>query len=1195
MATYVVGSGGGKAGGGSARVAVEAPNTLKSKSYVKIVEVLAEGEIEGLTNGMQSIFLEDTPLQNADGTFNFSDVVVEERTGTLSQSVSKIGGQTAVTDSVGTEVKQATPITYTITSAEADRARVAIRVPALTDQNTSNGDLNGSSVSLKIEYQPNGGSFIQPIVGYSTVALNPNSFTDVTSIQGAVNVTLHSEVVAVQSANGDHTRYVDKYFPSALTFQYNKDNAGWITFYTKTVQRGENTGVPFSLNTVQTSSYAIRVLVDIGSVSFSFLNGSKPSGEIIITGKTTSPYERDVEFELMGTAPWIIKVTRLTADSGSSSLQNKTYLSSVTTIFNEKFRYPGTAYVAISLDAEQFSSIPSRAYDVKLLKIKVPSNYDPIARTYTGVWDGTFQVKWSDNPAWCFYDLLTSARYGLGERIDVAQIDKWTLYDIAQYCDELVDDGEGNLSPRFTCNVLIQSREEAYKVLQDMASVFAGLSYWGATEGGFSGIISVQDKPQPTADFVFNNSNVQDGVFSYSTANKNTQYNVAYVTYNEPTQKYEQAVVYVPDNQRILDDGFVRDTNIVAFGCTSKAQAIRLGRRMLFANYYENEIVNFTVGADGAIPQIGGVIKVSDSLRTGERRGGRVVEYIDSTHLKLDAAFEFIFGITYSISVIDFSGNVHESVLVNPATTTDTIELVTALSNMAKNSAFIISDSGLESELFKVVSVSETEQHVYQITGTKYNASKYGYVDDLINITVPDTSNADLNGQATDLSVKEILYETGTTVETRLTLSWKPPLFASGYIVKYSNGLNENVVTVETNHPSIDINSAKETIYTFSIICKNILGQLSQPTTFIYEVIGKSAPPATIQNFSARALGTSALLQWDLSEDLDVRVGGRVELRFTPIMDTPKWENGFKIVDVAGNQTQAVAPLMRGTYMAKAVDSAGNYSFTAAFASSEFAEIEKLNVVEQFQEHPTFSGTKVNLVVQDSTLALGSNTNIDSVLDPLDTWIFFDTPTGVETSGTYFFSNVLDLVQKFTVRVSATLNFRVEDLANYIDGRYANIDTWISFDGDVVNDYSLKLFVATTDDDPLGTPVWSDWSEFTVADYTARAMKFKLEFAVGQPRFNIFVTELAISADVPDRVAGEENISCPTSGVSINFTPPFAKTPAIAINIDGMQTGDYYTITSKSNSGFTITVYDSTNTAVARQIDWIAKGYGYLQ
>jgi len=1196
MATFIAGAGGGgKGGGGSARVAVEAPNTLKSKSYAKIVEVLCEGEIEGLAEGMQSIFLENTPLQNADGTFNFEDIVVETREGTLAQGITKIGTTTESTASIGTEIKQTTPVLHTISNSDVDRARVAIRVPALTSQNTSNGDLNGTSVSLLVEYNPNGAGWIQAPVGFSSVTLSASSFTGVTLASGSYALTSASTTeYYCTGREGNNCRNVTKYSPSTATLQYQKDGGAWTTFRTYTFTGKQN--LPFSLPVLEASTYSIRALMSSGTASLTYLSGNKTSGEVTISGKTTSPYEREVEFTLTGSAPWLIRVSRITPDSVSSSLQNKTYLSSVTSIFEEKFRYPATAYVALSIDAEQFSSIPSRAYDVKLLKIKIPTNYDPIARTYTGVWDGTFKVEWSDNPAWCFYDLITNKRYGLGERIEVSQVDKWALYDIAQYCDELVDNGDGVLEPRFTCNVLIQTREEAYKVLQDMASIFAGITYWGSTSDGFQGIIPVQDKPEETVSYIFNNSDVVDGVFSYQTANATTQYNAVYVTYNDPSDEYKQKVVYVGDDEAISQDEFVNDTSIVAFGCTSRAQAVRLGRRVLFANKYENDVVTFSTGADGVVPQIGSIIKVSDELRTGERRGGRVVEKISNTSIEIDSPFTFLSGTAYKLSFIKFDATVVEVDVTTTGTTSAIVEFTPALTDtIAKNTPFVISDVGLEAELFKVVSVSETDQHTYAVSAVKHIPNKYGYIDDLVNPTLADTSNLTFREPVSDVTASEVLYLEGVSIRSKLTVSWKPARFSSSYRVTY-NVNDGNNVTLDTPYPSIDILNTEQGLYEISIVSVDILGGVSSPSVNTFQVLGKLSPPADVENFSVSAFANAANVTWKLHPDLDVNIGGFIDIRHTSKTVDYKWEDGSPIATVAGNATSAIVPLLAGTYMAKALDASGIYSTNAAFSDSSFAQLQQLNVVVTNQQQTDWLGNKTNVAKVGDKLTLLSDGTIDDVTSLIDELASIDLlDFSVLSSGEYEFDNYIDIGSVATSRVTSAIEYLAYDLADQIDSRTTLIDDWVSFDGNVINTSYVTLFISTTEDDPSSmSAVWTSWRSFIVADYKARGFRFKLVFTNSVPTNNIDVSRAEIQIDMPDRVEGRDDIVCPIGGYSVVYTAPFYVKPSVAIRVDNMQQGDWWEITNNTASGFDIKFRDSGGTYVSRQFDYISKGYGYV-
>lgn len=525
----IIGAKGGKSGGSSGGGLKEDPDSLRSASYVRVLDLVSEGEIAGLVDGAKSIYFDNVPLQNADGTYNFKDVVWAATAGTQGQAaIAQFTGTESITSS-GVEIKKATPVEFVVSDAGVDLVRVAIQVPALSETNTSSGNISGTKVDFKIEVKGSNTAFSQ-----------------------AVSDT--------------------------------------------------------------------------------------------ISGKTTSGYVREhtINPSAYGAAPWTFRITRLTDDSSSSTLQNKTYLSSYSQINTEKFRYPNSAMVGVSVDAKQFSSIPVRTYDLKLKIVKVPVNYDPVARTYTGSWNGTFKWAWTDNPAWVFYDLVTNTRYGLGEYINESLVDKWGLYEVAKYCDQLVPNGYGGTEPRFTCNLYLQSREDAFKVLQDLASIFRGMVYW---MGG--SVTVVQDSPK-TPIYQFTNGNVVDGLFHRESSDIKSRHNVALVTWNNPANAYQQEVEYVADEELIQQWGFVNQTEIAAFGCTSRGQARRAGRWLLYTERFETNTISFAVGADGAIPYPGCLVQISDANKAGERRGGRLMA-ASSTTATLDAPVTLATGVAYTL------------------------------------------------------------------------------------------------------------------------------------------------------------------------------------------------------------------------------------------------------------------------------------------------------------------------------------------------------------------------------------------------------------------------------------------------------------------------------------------------------------------------------------------------------------------
>ena len=350
-----------------------------------------------------------------------------------------------------------------------------------------------------------------------------------------------------------------------------------------------------------------------------------------IKGALSSPYAKSVEIELPidqaklsdtrgDFIGWELRIHKRTEEPTTPDVRNEVVVDNIVEETQDKFIYPKSYVVKNTFDAENFSQIPERAYDMRLTKVKIPSNYDPITRTYYQDWDGTFSTEksatygasaqtnrplgryWTDNPAWCFYDLITNKRYGLGKYVDTSTLDKWTLYEIGRYCDELVEDYDNGLEPRFSCNIIIQSRADAYQVLNDMASIFRGIVYYN---GG--NLFAVQDSLKDPI-FQFNNTSVENGEFKYSSTSAKVRHTVAVVRYNDKNNKFEPAVEYVEDVDGIRKYG-IKEKEISAFGCTSKSQAKRLGRWILATESNETETVSFTCGHEGAILRPGDVLR----------------------------------------------------------------------------------------------------------------------------------------------------------------------------------------------------------------------------------------------------------------------------------------------------------------------------------------------------------------------------------------------------------------------------------------------------------------------------------------------------------------------------------------------------------------------------------------------------------
>ncbi|MDT8894171.1 phage tail protein [Halomonas sp. I1] len=648
-AEQIQGEKGGKGGGGSQRVPREAPNTLRSASKARIIDLIGEGPIVGLADDLKSIYLDDTPLQNEDGSFNFDGVNVYTREGDPDQA--HIPGFPAVetVQDVSVQVTQGSPVVRSITNQAADAVRVTVQLPALSRQNKENGDLLGTSVEVAIDVRPDGGAW--------------------------------------QEARRD-----------------------------------------------------------------------------LIEGKTTSPYQRTYRCELPGSAPWEVRVRRLTEDSDSAVLSNDTYWASYTEVIDAKLSYPDSALVALEVDAQQFgSTIPSRSYDLKGRIIRVPSNYDPEARTYSGIWDGSFKLAWSDNPAWIYYDLAGNARYGA----DLANVDKWGLYTIGQYCDELVPDGYGGEEPRFTFNTQMANAEEAFTALQTLASAFRGMTYWGTNT-----VMAVADMPAEPAKLV-GPANVIGGEFQREGSGLKARHSVALVTWNDPEDGYRQQIEVIEDPDAIQQYGW-RKTEVVAAGCTSRGQAHRMGKWILYSERAETETLSYRAGLDHADLRPGEIIAVSDPARAGARLTGRLLATgIES--LTLDAVPDDTSNGTWYLDVVMPSGGIERREIAS--FDGQAVELTSPLSAEPVDGAmWVLSSSSVEPEHFRVLSVTEEDAHTYAITALAHDPDKFARVEQGLDLPERPDSLVPTGPVIAPLSidVQAFTYLAGGTEHQGLSISWTP-------------------------------------------------------------------------------------------------------------------------------------------------------------------------------------------------------------------------------------------------------------------------------------------------------------------------------------------------------------------------------------------------------------------------------------
>jgi predicted phage tail protein len=1070
MSEVIVGrKGGGKGGGssgGSARAAVEAPDSLRSRQHVRVLHAICEGEIEGVVGGHQGIFFDDVPLQNPDGSYNFTSVSIDTRTGTQWQSYMPITGLEAE-QSVGVELRGWIPIERAITDTDADAVRVTVGVPQLYSQNTQNGDTGGSSAIFRLEAKLGSGAW----------------------------------------------------------FQMCED--------------------------------------------------------ILINGKTMSrtQFSYYLRLPVSGGLPRYIRATRMGGDSTSSTVQNRTFFDSFTLLWDEKLRYPNTALCGVSIDAQQFASIPRMAFLVRGLKILVPSNYNPATRTYSGSWSGAFKRAWSDNPAWVWYDMLTNTRYGLGGLLETALVDKWSLYNIAQYCDAMVPSGYGGYEPRLTCNLALTTQQDAWKLVNDMVSVFRAICFWA---GGT--LTAVQDAPR-SSRYLFNNSNVVGGDFSYQSVASDQRYNVAAVTWNDPNQQYKQTVEVVERPELIAKWGRIQQSDVVAVGCTSRGQARRLGRWLLYA---ESEAVTFASGADGAIPLPGDIVDVADAFRAGARNGGRLLAGSTASTLLLDDPIG-VAGAGFVKVIMPDGSCATAAVTVGAGATSIAVSPPLGATPLA-TTPWAFSTAALETQKFRVIGISEGDEGTYAISAVAFDPDKFNQVEygtpDVDNPTsIVNLGKPDAVGQ---LTFFESLYDTGTGLAAaRLSVSWTQSARAMRYQIEVMKPGGNWEYVGEVSTPSIDFDSASSGLWSVRVTPKSVLGLSGEASIQTYTAQALLAPPTALVGLRLDVINSVATLAWDPVPELDVKLGGSIAIRHAR-NTSATWDSALPLIEVAGRSTSSVVALLPGKYLARAVDSSGVGGPITEVWSDAQATLPS-NVVLTITESPAFTGAAVNAAAAEGVLKLSGAGLVDDVTD-IDALLGeIDKYGGSLLSATYSFAAPTDLGYVYDCRLTADVEAALYDDGTYIDS-VADFDVLLGIDGDPPSGASLSLWVRTSDvTDP---PVWSAWKPFVVGDYRARLFDFQLRGSVQLTSHWIDVSKLEVVIDMPDRIDSGNDLPVPAGGLVISYSPPFNATPAVSLTAQGLSPGDYLDVSAKTATGFTVFIRNSGGVAQSgRSIDYISKGY----
>ncbi|HEP0949014.1 TPA: host specificity protein J [Enterobacter roggenkampii] len=596
-------------------------------------------------------------------------------------------------------------------------------------------------------------------------------------------------------------------------------------------------------------NYAIDLQTD-GGTWLTVLNTS-------VTGKTTSGYERSHRIDLpQAGSTWTIRLRKITADANSAKIGDTMTLQSYTEVIDAKLRYPNTALLYIEFDSSQFNgSIPQISCEPSGRVIRVPDNYDPETRTYSGTWTGAFKWAWTDNPAWIFYDLVVTDRFGLGNRLTAANIDKWTLYQVAQYCDQSVPDGKGGsgTEPRYTCNVYIQDRNDAYTVLRDFAAIFRGMTYWGDDQ-----IVALADMPRDV-DFTYTHANVVDGKFVYSSSTTKSRYTNALVSWSDPANGYADAMEPVFEQALVARYGF-NQLEITAIGCTRQSEANRKGRWGILTNN-KDRVVTFDVGLDGNIPQPGYIIAVADRNLSGRDLGGRL-SAVNGRVLKLDRVpsakvgdrimVNLPSGITQSRTIQSLTGGM--------------VTVTTAFSELPQAEAvWVIESDELYAQQYRVISVTDNNDGTYTITGANHDPDKYARIDTgavidqrPVSVIPPGNQSPPVNIMISSFSV----VQQNISVET-MRVSWDQAQNAIAYEAQWRRNDGNWVNVPRSSTSSFDVPGIYAGRYLVRVRAINA-AEISSGWGYSKEktLTGKVGNPPKPVGFMATAINWGIRLNW---------------------------------------------------------------------------------------------------------------------------------------------------------------------------------------------------------------------------------------------------------------------------------------------------------------------------------------------
>ena len=943
-----------------------------------------------------------------------------------------------------------------------------------------------------------------------------------------------------------------------------------------------------------------------------------------ITGRSADAYQRDYRVNLTGAFPVDIRVTRVTADSSTSSLIDAFAWTSLGEIIDDTNTYANSAYASLRLDSMQFQSIPTRKYRIRGVKVRIPAagasgSGTPTVDNATGrivyptgyIFNGVMgSAQWCSCPAMVLLDLLTSTRYGFGDHITDSSLDLFSFVTASKFANTLVSDGFGGQEARFSCNVNIQNSSSAFDLINELAGVMRCMPIWSA------GSISLKQDSPATASYLFNLSNITSDGFTYSGSSLKQRHSIVSVSY------------FNMDSQEI-DFEVVEDTNLInkigssikqvkAFACTSRGQAARLGRAILFSEANETELVSFTTSIDsGIVIRPSAIIQIADPVRSGVRRGGRVASVTSTTVITVDDSTNTDIATSgnATISVVMPDGTVETKDIVSVSGATITVS--SAFSEAPNvNTNWLISNDTVKSQLFRVITVEEIDDINYGITALAYVNDKYAFIEDGSSLPTRTVSILnELKSPPSALQAVEKIVEINNQAVSKIIISWQPIVGVTQYQVNYRYN-NGNFVSQTVSSPDFEIFNSDIGTYDIQVFSYNAALQTSATSADLtFNAVGKTALPANVAGLTAEPISEKLIrLRWDLSTDVDVIHGGRVYVRHSTKTDgTGTFSNSVDLIQaLAGNTTTAEVPYLEGEYILKFRDDGGRFS--AGEASVVFDLPDNLAPLltqtrREDNDSPKFQGTKVSVEFDATTNSLNlAGTGLFDTISDFDAVGSLDDFGGIASSGTYDFGgtaggDTLDLGGVFSLdlkRHFLTEAFYPSDL---FDSR-GLIDNITDFDGATATDVNAEMLVRVTQDNPSsGSPTYTGFQTFANGTYKGRGFQFRAKLTSNDTAQDIKVSELGYTASLQRRTE-QGNVTASGAGAkAITFTHPFfvgtssllganTNLPSIGINAQNMASGDYFEVSSVSGTGFTVHFKNSSNASIDRNFTYQAVGFG---